>query len=291
MPTFKSKKPTWQPKQNRFIGWAATTIGFVCFVGAIIPAIVAQAGGPYDYLYIILSIVMFGGGGTMIIHGKRHLTRRAEDVLANDSRAPIIYLRSFGEEADDFGLRTFFRSVGTAFTNRSLGLTTSAWDPTFQSQLGMVMERIGPYVAVGRPGTRLPGTGAARLYIPDAEWQHRVSELLRGARLVIIRAGISDGLKWEIENVMSQVHPNQVLIILPIAQHDYATFRDLMASAGIQMPVKPPKTLLMSFDGHWQPIFLETAGKLENTLSPYFRQNGIKPPHPSIMDAIRLIFR
>ncbi len=282
---------TWQPRQNRFLGWLLTTTGFSAFVGSLIPAIIAQDAGPHDDLYMLLSLVMFGGGATLVIYGKRHLTRRAEDVLAKDPRAPIVFLRSFGEESEDFGLRSFFRAVGTAFTSRSMGLTVSPWGPTFQSQLAMVMERIGPYIAVGRPGAPLPGTGAARLYVPDDLWQARVCELLQGARLVIIRAGTSAGLQWEIKNVMQSIRPQQLLVILPIDPDAYRAFRDSIADAGIELPAQLPRATLMSFDARWRPVFLEPAGKLENTLAPYFRSNGIAPPSVSTWDAVRLFFR
>lgn len=281
----------WSPDQNKPIGWLFSSLGLFIFVGSLVPIMIAQESGPDDTWYMLLGILMFFGGPALVIYGKRHLTRRAEDVLAKDRRPPVIYLRSFGGEAETFSLRSLFSAVGSSFTSRSMGLGTSLWDPTFQSQLAMTMEHIGPYIAVGRPGSKLPGTGAARLYIADNEWQQRVTDLLHKARLVIIRAGASEGLQWEIRNVMQHVHPQKLLVILPISHNDYQIFRKLLVNHGILLPEKVPNAMLMTFDHTWQPVFLKANDKLENALSPYFAANGIETPKPGMWDAIRLFFR
>ncbi|MEW8328288.1 MAG: hypothetical protein AB2659_15715 [Candidatus Thiodiazotropha sp.] len=270
----------------------STIVGFVLFATSIVPAMIAQEYGEGDYLLILLCLGMFAGGAMLVIHGKRHLTPRVEEVLAKDQRAPILYLRSFNDQAGDFTLGGFFSAVGAMFTRRNMGLSTSSWGPTFQSQLGYVMERVGPYIAVGRPGVRLPGTGAARLYVPDQAWQERVVQLIRSARLVIIRAGTSAGLNWEIETVKRIIDkPHQLLVILPLSKKGYLAFRQSVAEAGIELPQRPPNAMFMTFDEEWKPRFLETTGKLEHTLSPYFLMNNIEPPEVSAWDAFRLFFR
>ncbi|MET0068820.1 MAG: hypothetical protein ABW096_02195 [Candidatus Thiodiazotropha sp.] len=270
----------------------STIIGFTLFVTSIIPAMIAQEYGEGDYLLILLCLGMFAGGAMLVIHGKRHLTPRVEEVLAKDQRAPILYLRSFNDQGDDFTLSGFFSAVGAMFSSRNMGLSTSSWGPTFQSQLAYVMERVGPYIAVGRPGVRLPGTGAARLYVPEEEWQQRVTQLIRTARLVIIRAGTSAGLNWEIETVKKIIHkPCQLLVILPLSKKGYRAFRLAVTESGLKLPGKPPNTMFMTFDDKWKPRFLETAGKLEHTLSPFFLMNNIEPPEVSGWDAFRLFFR
>jgi hypothetical protein len=51
------------------------------------------------------------------------------------------------------------------------------------------MSKIGPFVAIGRPGERLPQLGAIRLYVADPEWQEMVTRLMSEAALVVLRAG------------------------------------------------------------------------------------------------------
>jgi hypothetical protein len=281
----------WQPKQNKPLGWLLTSFGLFTFITSVIPMMIADEGSPDENSLMMLGLFMFFGGAVLVIYGKRHLTRNAEEVLAKDKRPPVLYLRSFGGEADTFGVRAFFRAVGIQFTNRSMGLTISPWDPTFQAQLAIVMERIGPYIAVGRPGAKLPGTGAARLYIADSQWQQRVTDLLHQARLVIVRAGTSEGLQWEIDTVMNNIKPQQLLVILPISRKDYQIFRELIHQHGINFPEKIPKAMLVTFEKNWQPVFLKGDGKLEDTLIPYFTANGITPPKPGMLDAFRMFFQ
>jgi hypothetical protein len=281
-------KKTWRPAQNRVAGVLLTLSGFLMLISAPVVTMVGYRND--DGFLILLSLIMFLGCAVILILGKRHLTRSAEHILSHDTRQPVIYLRSFDAEADSFGLGALFRSTATAFTNRSMGSNVSAWDPTFQTQLALVMERIGPYIAVGRPGENLPGTGAARLYIPDSEWQHRVTELIRRSRLVVFRAGTGSGLQWEFDNLMRLLRPQQLLVILPITRKNYLAFRELMQKHGILLPEKVPEAMLMTFRDAWQPVFLKAGGNLEATLDPYFRANGIATPKHSIWDAVRLFF-
>ncbi|MES9990678.1 MAG: hypothetical protein ABW098_01915 [Candidatus Thiodiazotropha sp.] len=285
-------KQTWQPRQNRWIGRVSTIVGFILFVTSIIPAMMAQDYGEGDYLLILMCLGMFAGGAMLAIYGKRHLTPRVEEVLAKDHRAPILYLRSFNDQANDYSLGGYISAVGAMFGSRNMGLSTSSWGPTFQSQLAYVMERVGPYIAVGRPGARLPGTGAARLYVPEEQWQQRVTQLIRRARLVIIRAGTSSGLNWEIETVQRVINkPHQLLVILPLSKKGYRAFRHSVTELGLKLPEMPPNAMFMTFDERWNPQFLETKGKLEHTLSPYFHINDIEPPKVSAWDGFRLFFR
>jgi hypothetical protein len=285
------KEKTWQPSQNRPAGWLLTLSGFLIFVSSAVVAIIARSAGDSEDWLMLLVVVMFFGGAVMVVYGKRHLTLSADVVLARDTRPPIIYLRSFDIETGSFGLSAYFSSVGTAFTNRSMGWGVSPWDPTFQTQLSLVMGRIGPYIAVGRPGEKLPGTGAARLYIPDSEWQQRVTELIRRSRLVVIRAGSSPGLQWELDNLMRHVRPRQLLVLLPASRDTYRSFRELMEKRNIPLPEKQPDALLMTFLDDWKPVFLKAGGNLESTLDPYFRANSIPTPKHSAWDAVRLFFR
>ena len=70
---------------------------------------------------------------------------------------------------------------------------------TEEEHLANVLSQIGPFLAIGRPGERLPEVGASRIYVGDEDWQSEVRELLGTARLVIIRTGRTMGLGWGIE--------------------------------------------------------------------------------------------
>jgi hypothetical protein len=63
-----------------------------------------------------------------------------------------------------------------------------------------------------------------------------------------------------------------------------------MSNNGIDLPHKPPKTLLMSFEENWNPQFLPAAIKLEDTLAPFFLNNNIEPPKITMLDSMKQLF-
>ncbi|MEZ5843538.1 MAG: hypothetical protein R3D27_07370 [Hyphomicrobiaceae bacterium] len=71
------------------------------------------------------------------------------------------------------------------------------------------------FLAIGRPGERLPASGAVRLYAWEEIWQDAVLELIARARLVILRMGRSKGLSWEIDQVLG-AHAGADLILLTV---------------------------------------------------------------------------
>lgn len=95
---------------------------------------------------------------------------------------------------------------------------------TEEEQLAEVMDQVGPFLAVGKPGESLPEVGAARIYVGDDEWQHRVSELMSQARLVVLRAGETANLWWEVKTGRSALRFNSQLATahsnLALALHD-----------------------------------------------------------------------
>jgi hypothetical protein len=115
---------------------------------------------------------------------------------------------------------------------------------------------------------------------------------MRRASLVVLRAGTTKGLDWEIRNAMRILRPSQLLMILPYGREDYAAFRSLLTSAtDIDLPEKQPHALLATFNEGWKPVFLEPVGQLHDTLAPFFARNGIEAPRVRWWDAFALFFR
>jgi hypothetical protein len=86
---------------------------------------------------------------------------------------------------------------------------------SFEQELAAIMNRLGPFVAVGKPGEKLPELGANRFYFRDDEWQTRVAELVQQARLTVILCGATANLWWEIDHVLGSVTPDRVLLVIP----------------------------------------------------------------------------
>lgn len=223
---------------------------------------------------VLAVVLLFAFGGMLVIRGKKHSVIRGEELLRQDARPPILYLRSFNDETGDNRVKGF---LGESLFGRQMALGTSAWAPREQEELAALMNKIGPYVAIGRPGEPLPELGAARLYVSDEEWQRVVGELIGRAKLVLVRAGRTEGLRWEVGELARRLSPTQLLFILPSSSQDYEQFRSwanrILSGA---LPEKLPKEKLLSFDRNWRPLPLPTRGTLKDSLAPFLAQNNIR---------------
>ncbi|MFT3893812.1 MAG: hypothetical protein QM730_19450 [Anaerolineales bacterium] len=139
--------------------------------------------------------------------GRKYTALSARQVFAQDKRKPVVYLRSF---KDDF----------------STSQTQNVYDwKTHEEEVANVMRQIGPFVAVGNPREQLPELGAARMYLGDHEWQRTVSILSSHAQLVVLRAGNTPGLWWEVQMVSKMVKPEHLVFLIPCAKKQYDEFR------------------------------------------------------------------
>lgn len=211
----------------------------------------------------------------MILKGKRLAARRAEDVLAEDKRPPVLYLRSFRDEDADKGLSGVLRS-GAATDARPLADSVIAWGTREQEALAVLLRQVGPYVAVGKPGEPIPEVGAARMYLSDDQWQARVGRLIDEASLVVVRAGATEGLRWEVGQLVRRARPTSLLFVLPANAKQYAGFRRWANEVLPRpLPESQPAERLLVFGEDWQPSVLPARRTMRLTLEPFMRSNGI----------------
>ncbi len=131
----------------------------------------------------------------------------AEQLLAADPRPPVVYLRSF--EADsEIVLRPdgFWKRAMTVFFDYAVTFSP-------EQELAEILNRVGPVIAIGKPGEPLPELGAARLYVGDADWKAKVTDWMARSGLVLIRTGSTPNLHWEIEQAMTRVPRRQILFV------------------------------------------------------------------------------
>jgi hypothetical protein len=159
----------------------------------------ADAAPPVTWALVALGVFL-------VRTGWKHDVRGARDVLASDTRPPVIYLRSFQDDVRS--------PIGGGF---GLWLKVLMWflPVSFEQELAAIMNRLGPFVAVGKPGEKLPELGANRFYFRDDEWQTRVTELVQQARLTVILCGATANLWWEIDHVLGSVTPDRVVLVIP----------------------------------------------------------------------------
>lgn len=188
-----------------------------------------------DELWLAPLAFAAGSAGVWLFRrGKRMSALTAEELLASDRRPPVLYLRSFQDEDQTSGNMT--RLVGAAPESE-------------EEVLAEVMAEMGPFVAIGRPGEDLPQLGAARTYVGNDEWQHKVEDLLAAARLVVFRAGHTPGYWWEVARAAERVHPHRLVFVLPFRDAgDYeAGFRkEAEQRLGCKLPPYPARRRFLS---------------------------------------------
>jgi hypothetical protein len=162
--------------------------------------------------------------------GIRRAKLRATELRDRDRRPPVLILRQFGDDFLEAGRMSF----GGA--------------PTFEHFVAGELNRIGPVVAIGRPGERLQPLGASRDYLADSDWQRAVTTTIAEAALVVFVLGDSENLLWEFRKTIETHGKKRTLIIVPPLADRGALARrwsgvvrasaDLRGGLPVQMPAR-----------------------------------------------------
>ena len=156
--------------------------------------------------------------------------RSAEDLLNEDERPPILFLRDFDDDQ-------------VALGQKSLPAWSRVVDPGIElANLEEVMQTyaaVGPLVAIGRPEDVRPPIGVARRYVRSGDWQSVVLSLMESARVVVVGTSDSPGLVWEIEHLRDRGHLDKSVFVLPPTGAGNAallwrTVARLMSGRGVQ---------------------------------------------------------
>ena len=196
----------------------------------------------------------------LVTRGRRMRVGGAERVLAEDLRAPIVYLRPFGVDG---------AAIASRMSSRARISPRMGFEKTYEERVARTLRKVGPFVAVGDPTERLPLLGAARMYAGDEEWQETVDELTDRAGVVLLHAGEGAGLAWEVHHVIGLDAPERVILSLPLhakrkepsRQERYDAFRRRFGDA---FPRPLPDAIghcqFLYFDADWTPRLLGDRG-------------------------------
>jgi len=208
---------------------------------------VAQFALDLAAVWVVLVFFMSG------MSAMNRLARRLRVVAAGryQGRPPrpvLLYLRAFDDDprmlaAGDFGLR----SANEIFSFRAR--------VPFEEVVARELNRHGLVVAIAEPGTPmlfLP-LGASRKRLSQREWQEAVRARMRGAALIIIAVGTTEGLLWEVATATRQGLLDRVLLIVPPNDDDevrarWRTSAQAITAAGgptLDLPVDPAATLVV----------------------------------------------
>ncbi|TQM78218.1 hypothetical protein FHX81_0478 [Saccharothrix saharensis] len=171
---------------------------------------------------MILGGAVFTQGRKAFLRARRHRTRFIPDHRHLRAGSYVLYLRSFEEDERHTALHevplpglTGGAMFGFLVSGRSA-----------EEHVAEILRPVGPLVAVGAPGERLPHMGAVRLYLPYEGWQEPVRELMRGSRLTVLTLGTSEGTMWELAEAFRLLSPQRLVLFIPnLGDADYRRIR------------------------------------------------------------------
>jgi hypothetical protein len=181
-------KPTLaQMKWSDWLGVAPRTVGVIFVIGGFV---VAMVGG---WLYRIARALSRAG---------------TERTLQADPRPAALWLRSFDDDSLPLpSIASARRPLFELFSLRGA-------DP-FEESVAWELNTYGPVVAVGRPGRSLASLGAAREHLSDETWRDQVTARMGEAGIVAVATGETDGLAWELGQIVAGGHLSKTFFVFP----------------------------------------------------------------------------
>ncbi|MFE6526869.1 hypothetical protein [Streptomyces sp. NPDC057794] len=288
-----SSEAATTPRQIRPVGWGVRGAGCVTRVAGFFIALggANHIRAPLSFgesraeglvtgiLMIVGGIAAVFAGARLSRFGRRHTTRLIRDSSLLESRSYILYLRPFGLDDQLYAVkpdpsRNPVRRLQTPLSR------------TYEEDLVLSLRfKLGRVVAVGKPGERLPRSGARRFYLPSGDWEPTVSALIDKARLVVLATGTTEGTLWELTEAVRLLPPERLLLIVFTDEADYDRFRQASAAcftaraaeskgaeadrlSGFRLPDYPPLQHpekltrvvgtqgFITFGPDWQPEFV-----------------------------------
>ena len=154
---------------------------------------------------VVAATLLIAGGVVLYRFGRATLQASADELLARDKRRPVLLLRSFGD--DDLNV------VESQTSSQTMGQMVSM--ERLEESIVSQFKPFGPLIAIGKPGEQLPALGASRNYYAQSDWQAAAQQLMDDALLIVVIAGTSAGLRWELETIARAGHQAKLLILMP----------------------------------------------------------------------------
>jgi hypothetical protein len=226
--------------------------------GLFIMGFIGDKGGlVQDWLW---RVALFLGVSCFFLQ-RRARASSAKDVMARDSRAPALYLRAFSGERD------FVKTK----------LPWFAQVVTFEKFLeSAINEKIGPFIALGRPEDVLPASGAARDYVPDERWFEVFQDWVGKARCLLVLPSAGTGLEQEIAHISRAGAIDKTFVLIPPPEFGVTDDRVLdvwpklvavLCRQGIHIDQIPPEPGQLIAFGPNQSAYV--AGRKLETASDY----------------------
>ena len=136
---------------------------------------------------------------SLLIQSRKYLQFNVESLLSIDNRKQILFLRSFEDDEKEV-----YEKSKKSFLDFSL-----------ESRLATHFAHIGPFITVGSPLDKLPQPGAARALLVEDKWQTQVERWIGEASLIVLYAGKTHWLNWELKKVIDAGQVRNLLLMTP----------------------------------------------------------------------------
>jgi len=149
---------------------------------------------------LVIAVVLIAARAIWRLGTRFNLRRR--DAIILKEKPPVLLLRSFADDIAGIPPRAL---VPRLLWRRK----------RLEETIGKELAQAGPFVAIGKPGETLPQIGAQRLYVGDAEWQAVVTSYITRAEPIILIAGRTTWVQWELANIVAAARGAHLLIVFP----------------------------------------------------------------------------
>ena len=220
-----SRTPHAQRSREATVSFAVAAVLYG--VGIVPTALAAAAVGGHLWICGIVYAPIAAAAARLWNRGRRQSALRLREIRRLDARPPVILLRSFDD--DDLPLEKRYHFFWFLFTARET--------LTLESFVVDHIWRLGPVIAIGKPGEQLSPLGAAREYIPGERWRISIRSYLSAACYVVSVLGSTPGLSWEYEQMQALGKTRDVLVVFPPLEADelqrrWSVFQSIFAPAG-----------------------------------------------------------
>ena len=237
--------------------------------------------------YLWIGIILMGAGAVLARRARRLAAVDAYRLMQRDTRPPVLYLRSFGDDALKLWTATFGRpSLLERFTPRRFD--------AFEEVIARHFSLTGPVIALNPPDTNLAPLGAARETLDSADWQATISEWMsRSAVIVFVMppGKVTNGLSWELQHVSANQYWTKTLIIIPPVRASLlqARWHGFLAACGrlwpftIPLPTAVPQPLALTFGNDmWTAIRADRQDEWTYSAAIKEALGGLPPPAATV---------
>ena len=215
------------------VSFPYATVGKVLFiVGCVGTVALAFIGYQSDAPIKLLLIALVAGLSvsmymkelfTEVLVEPERAVHSFTDILDADRRPPVVYMRAFEREGQSF-VRDLYSKYGQFARQHFVvkgGVVSIALDEYLQAPLA---ERIGPFLALGNPQDYYTPTGATRAYFKDETWMSEFSELAQRAGCLLLDAGESSNLRWELQFLKTAGVQHKLVVVAGHPTNPYRSF-------------------------------------------------------------------